>query len=128
MTSILTTAEIVMVTIDERIERIDYPHSSAIDSAAVARSDHRNLNTTTTKTQSGSADSQHIVTSLIFALRRGGSRHETQCAVSNLMELCNVAVGETSLEKDTTEGKAIVDPSSGKVCCRLCPEYTTGRR
>jgi len=114
VTSILTTAEIVMVAIDERIEQQDYPHSSASDSAAVARSDHRNLNTTTTNTRSVSADSQHIVTSLIFALRRGGSRHETQCAVSNLMELCNVAVGETSLEKDTTEGKAIIDPSSGK--------------
>jgi hypothetical protein len=46
----------------------------------------------------------------IFALHRGGSLS----VVNNLMELCNAAVVETSLEKDTTVGKAIVDLYSMK--------------
>ena len=50
----------------------------------------------------------------IFALHRGESRQETLCVVNNLMELCNAAVVETSLEKETTVGKAIVDPYSRK--------------
>ena len=108
-----------MVAIEQRIEQQDsrssahYPHIIATDSAAAARNDCRDR---TSKIRSGSADTQQIVTSLIFALRRGGSRHETLCAVSNLMELCNAAaVGETALETGNTEGKAItVDPCSGK--------------
>lgn len=107
VTSILATAEIVILAIDQRIEQQDshstphYSHSSSTTS--------RNNYDHTTKIRSGSVDTKQIVTSLISVLLRGGSRQETLCAVSNLLKLCNAAaaVGENSLENDIIEVKLI---------------------